>query len=151
MSELCDKTVNLNLMIVDDDEDQRWLMYDALTQLECGSLIHQASTGEEALEILTGRGALDKTEKPDILFLDIEMPGMGGMALLKKVKSDSKLRDIEVVVVSDSGDAINRKLEILRNGADDFIEKSKDVLGMMKKLQDSVERKAKLKLADDNR
>ena len=151
MSEFCDKTIKLNVMIVDDDKDQRWLTYDALMQMECSCLINQASTAEEALEILTRQEeACNQAERPDILFLDIEMPGMGGMALLSRIKTDPKLRDIEVIVVSDSGDVASRKLEAFRRGADDFIRKSKDILGMMEKLQNSVRHRVKLKQVGNN-
>ncbi len=133
-------------MIVDDDEDQRWLTYDAVAQMEYDCSISQAATAEEALANLVGHDRC----RPDILFLDIEMPGMGGLALLERIKLTPELQDIEVVVVSDSRDFVNRRLEALHRGADDFIEKSKDILGMIKHLQDKIKETVNVKLAVKN-
>lgn len=144
MGKLCNRPLQLRVMVVDDDEDHRWLVSDALLQAESTCLVQQASSAEEAIAILTGRDNFADVAQPDILFLDVEMPGMGGISLLERIKSDPDLRDITVVIVSGNGNA-HKKQEALRRGADDFIEKSKDIYEMMQHMQDSVRRQIKLK------
>jgi CheY-like chemotaxis protein len=55
-----------------------------------------ATTGDEALEIA-------RKEHPDLIFLDIHMPGMDGIACCREIKSDPSLRSIPVVMVTSSG------------------------------------------------
>lgn len=55
-----------------------------------------ASSGEEALEIA-------RNERPDLIFMDIHMPGMGGVACCREMKSDPELRTIPIVMVSSCG------------------------------------------------
>jgi CheY-like chemotaxis protein len=77
-----------------------------------------ASTGEEALEIA-------RNEHPDLVFMDIHMPGMGGIACCKEMKSDSSLRSIPIVMVTSSGR--DEDLEICRKaGCDGYVTKPVD-------------------------
>lgn len=55
-----------------------------------------ASSGEEALEVM-------RKERPDLVFLDVHMPGMGGIACCGQIKSDPSLRSTPVVMVTSSG------------------------------------------------
>jgi CheY-like chemotaxis protein len=77
-----------------------------------------ASSGEEALEIA-------RNERPDLVFMDIHMPGMGGVACCEKMKSDSSLRSIPVVMVTASGR--EEDLELCRKaGCDGYVTKPVD-------------------------
>ncbi|NMC72868.1 MAG: response regulator [Geobacteraceae bacterium] len=80
--------------------------------------IFTASSGEEALEIA-------RNEHPDLIFMDIHMPGMGGIACCREVKSDPELRTIPVVMVSSCGK--EEDLEQCRQaGCDGFLTKPVD-------------------------
>jgi CheY-like chemotaxis protein len=75
-----------------------------------------ARTGEEALVVL------DKERKPDLILLDIRLPGIDGFEVLEKIKSDESTKHIPVVIFSNFGEAsdIERAKKL---GADKFIVK----------------------------
>jgi CheY-like chemotaxis protein len=94
-----------------------------------------ASSGEEALEIA-------KNEHPDLIFMDINMPGMGGLASCKVMKS-SPLRSIPIIMVSTAG--TEKDIELSRKaGCDDYITKPIDRRVFLEKARaytNSVERR----------
>ncbi|HEX7034507.1 MAG TPA: ATP-binding protein [Pseudomonadales bacterium] len=67
----------LSILVVDDERDARELVSHILT--ERGALVHQAASGEQALEVLEAR-------RPDILISDIGMPGMDGYGLIRRIR-----------------------------------------------------------------
>jgi two-component system, cell cycle response regulator len=71
-----------------------------------------------------GRKALEKalTETPDLILLDIMMPDMDGYEVLRRLKDDSQLRDIPVVLIT-ALDGTENKIKGLEAGADEFINK----------------------------
>lgn len=88
-------------------EDDRALieMYEAAFELE-GYNILKAENGKEGLEVL-------KKETPDIILLDILMPGMNGFGFLKEIKKDAQLRDVPVLLLTNLGESkidMNREL-----------------------------------------
>ncbi len=58
-----------------------------------GMLVYSAFTAEQALEILSGA-------RPDLIWLDLLLPGMGGLELLRRMRADEGMKDIPVMVVS---------------------------------------------------
>lgn len=78
-------------MIVDDDED---LVKSTRIMLEPeGFQLLTALSGQECLDML-------KTEKPDYILLDIDMPGMDGWETLKTIKKDRRLSDIPIAMLT---------------------------------------------------
>ncbi len=138
MDKLCNSLAYLRVMIVDDDADYLWLTGEALGDSQIVRDVQQASTAEEALASITPRVQANCDAGLDVMFLDIEMPGMGGMKLLDLIKSDPQLRNIMVIIVSGHGESDLCKTEAMKKGADDFIEKSGDVLKMTRNLQQSL-------------
>ncbi|MDD4901632.1 MAG: response regulator [Patescibacteria group bacterium] len=82
------------ILIVEDEQ----ALQDALKMKfeKEGVEVLTAGTGEEALEVL-------KKKRPVLISLDILLPKMNGLEVLKKIRADSRLRDLPVVVVSVSG------------------------------------------------
>ena len=100
------------VLIVDDDTDLRAL---ANIQLESGFDVIQAASGQECL-------ALASTHTPDVILLDIMMPGMDGRQVLTALSGDPVTKDIPVVFVS-ALTSPEDKVRGLENGAVDFITK----------------------------
>lgn len=75
------------------------------------------------IEALDGTSALFKlrSEKPDIIFMDIRMPGLDGFAVTKIIKEDVRLKDIPVIAFSAS--TIKTKSELIKLLFDDFLQK----------------------------
>ena len=65
--------------------------------------LYIVSSGEEGLDFLYGRGDHSgKKIRPDLILLDLNMPGMGGKEFLKKIKEDETLKHIPVVILTTS-------------------------------------------------
>lgn len=88
-----------NIFLADDDEDDRMLFMDAVCDLELSVLVSAATDGAELLEMLSQN--LHKL--PEIIFLDINMPGKTGFECLKEIRSaDGKLKTVRIVMLSTS-------------------------------------------------
>lgn len=119
------------ILLVDDVRAFLDLEISFLKRAECK--IITAMDGLEALK-------LTKKEKPDLIFLDIEMPRMTGIEVLRIIKNDPELKDIPVVIVT----ALDKKEEAMRAGADEFLKKpisENDILHMVKKYLGIPERR----------
>lgn len=83
-------------LLVDDDEDDRDLFGRAVKSVE-GTIYHGVDGGPKMLEFLS-----ISQQAPDILFLDINMPGMSGWDCLEALKNNEKYKDIPVIMYSTS-------------------------------------------------
>jgi len=85
--------------------------------------------GYEVSHVADGSQAIEKirTEKPDLVLLDIVMPGMNGLDVLKEMKDQDDIKDIKVAMLTNFGmdDNVNRAMEL---GADDYLMKYNIVL-----------------------
>src|SRR5574337_1087619 len=100
-----------NVMVVEDNEKNRKLMRVVLKAK--GYNVIEATTGEEALGIL-------KNQKPDIILMDIQLPGIDGLTLAKQIKADTN--DIPIIAVTAyamKGD----EQKILDTGCDAYVSK----------------------------
>lgn len=80
-----------------------------------GYQVIEASTGEEALTIL-------KNQKPDIILMDIQLPGIDGLTLSKQIKAETTTKDIPIIAVTAfamKGD----EQKILDTGCDGYVSK----------------------------
>jgi two-component system, OmpR family, KDP operon response regulator KdpE len=98
------------VLVVDDEPQIRRIMRTTLTR--AGYEVDDAKTGEEALEKVRGF-------RPDLVLLDINMPGMGGVAACRTIRHDSNVAIIMLTVRNSEKD----KVEALDAGADDFVSK----------------------------
>lgn len=101
----------LNTLIVDDEAPFRRVLRTSLAQ--SGFAIDEAQTGEEAVAILAGR-------EFDLVLLDVNMPGMGGVATCREIRAHLPKIGIVMVTVQDGESEMVRALEA---GADDYITK----------------------------
>jgi CheY-like chemotaxis protein len=84
-------------LLADDDRDDTELFQEALASIDPGIVFHSAGDGQEALYKLERLH-----QKPDIIFLDINMPVMNGWQCLKQIKLCEEYKDIPVVIYSTS-------------------------------------------------
>ncbi len=115
------------ILVIDDESAIR----DSLKMvLEYeGYEVMQAATGEEGVKLV-------EREAPDLVFLDIKMPGMDGMEVLQKLKH--MVDNTPIVVFSGHG-SINAAVEATRLGAFDFIEKPLDTNRLMVTVRNAVD------------
>lgn len=99
------------VLVVDDNGVNRDLLCRQLERQ--GHFVESADRGERAIEML-------RSGRFDLMFLDIMMPDLDGYQVLERIKSDSKLRDVTVLMVSalDQLQSVERCLEL---GAEDYL------------------------------
>ncbi len=80
--------------------------------------------GYRVLTATDGQEALDKirSELPDLVFLDIQMPRMDGNAVCQSLRQDPATRDLHIIMITAKGQEADR-LEALGSGADEFVTK----------------------------
>jgi two-component system KDP operon response regulator KdpE len=98
------------ILVVDDQPQIRRIMRTTLTA--AGYEIDDCKTGEEALEKV-------RDYRPDLVLLDVNMPGMGGLAACRAIRADTNIAIIMLTVRNSEAD----KVEALDAGADDFVTK----------------------------
>ena len=102
------------ILIVEDDNMINNLIKEAMES--SGYSCIQAFSGTEGILLI-------KTEKVDMVILDLMLPGKNGEEVIKEIKA---LKNIPVMVVS-AKDSIDSKVELLRSGADDYMTKPFDI------------------------
>lgn len=121
---MTNETEKLSVLLVEDNEDDVLIAQRAFKEFKFISSVHVARDGQEALDLLSGSGsrAGQKPLRPSIILLDITLPLMDGIALLKRLKADFALRTIPVVMLTTSSrhEDIQRSYE---NGAASYITK----------------------------
>jgi CheY-like chemotaxis protein len=101
------------ILIVDDNPDNIRILGTALKSLECD--LSFALSGESALNMI-------EEEIPNLILLDVMMPNMTGFQVCKKLKSDSKTKDIEIIFIT-AAINLEKELKGLALGAIDYIHK----------------------------
>jgi CheY-like chemotaxis protein len=117
--------LNSKILIVDDMKGIRIWLQKSLNILGYTDL-KEASNGEEALELL-------KQEKFDLVFLDIVMPKMDGIALLKKLKADGHFNSLPIIILSAETDG-QLITEVIGLGISQYIIKPATIPVLQKKM-----------------
>jgi len=115
------------ILIVDDESQIRRVVRTALTSH--GYEPFEARTGEEALDVL-------REYDPDVVLLDLNMPGIGGMATCKELRAASEV----AIIVLSVRDGERDKIAALDAGADDYITKPFSVNELMARIRANVRR-----------
>lgn len=96
------------ILLVDDDDDCRMIVREAISQSKVSNCVLEARDGREALALLRNSSA-GSIPRPGLIYLDVEMPGMDGQATLREIKSDPDLQDIPVVMMTGLRDERQRR------------------------------------------
>jgi chemotaxis family two-component system response regulator Rcp1 len=92
----------LEVLLVEDDEDDVRLTREALRDSKVIVNMTVASDGEDALRRLRREGPHSGTPLPDLILMDLNLPGMSGRDVLAELKRDEMLKRIPVVVLTTS-------------------------------------------------
>ncbi len=106
------------LLVIDDEPGNRESLADWFSPL--GYQISEASTGDAGI-------SLAQAQRPDVIVLDILMPGMDGFAVIRALRDHEATRDIPIVVWSVTSEDVSQRLRGLRFGADYILLKSKEL------------------------
>lgn len=117
----------VDILLVEDDPGDQKLVKISLKDQRIANDLHIVNNGNEALEYLYERGNYSEgVPRPDLILLDLNMPGMNGKELLKLIKSDENLRSIPVIVLTTSDSEIDI-LESYNLHASGYIKKPVDL------------------------
>ncbi len=107
------KSQRYSLLLVDDDPDILGLLQSQFRDEPFE--VFTAGEGETALNIV-------RTQKPDLVVLDINLPGLSGLEICRSLKADKNTRGIPIIMLSARSEEIDRVLG-LEFGADDYVTK----------------------------
>jgi two-component system response regulator len=96
---------NREILLVDDSPSDVELTIHALRQNRLAASIHVAEDGKEALDYIFCRGSHQGrrlADRPSVIFLDLKMPKVDGLSVLKAIRADERTRAIPVVILTSS-------------------------------------------------
>ncbi len=92
----------INILLVEDSESDAELTIEALRRGRVYNTVSHVRDGAEALRYLFREEEYASAPTPDLILLDLNMPGINGKDVLRKIRDDDKLRIIPVVVLTTS-------------------------------------------------
>lgn len=92
----------MNILLVEDNPADMRLLREALLERAVSAELHWVADGSAALDFLYCRGEHAAAPFPDLLLLDLNMPGIGGKEVLGEIKRDPALASIPIVVLTSS-------------------------------------------------
>jgi two-component system alkaline phosphatase synthesis response regulator PhoP len=117
------------ILIVDDEPHIRMLIEQTLEELEDEDVeFFTAENGEAALEII-------RTEKPQLVFLDVMMPKMNGMEVCRRVKKELAIEGVYIILLTAKGQEVDR-LKGQEVGADVYMTKPFDPEALLNKARE---------------
>ena len=123
-----------NILLVEDDPADAYLARTAIREAKVVCDVHHVSDGDKAISFLRQKGDQASAPRPDLILLDLNMPGRDGRQVLAEIKSDVSLRDIPVVVLTTS-DASSDIKACYAAGANSFVTKPVDLDGFLRAMR----------------
>jgi two-component system response regulator len=115
----------IEILLIEDNPQDAELALRALRQAKIANHIRVARDGAEAIEILFGAASHSPEAAPKVILLDLKLPKIDGLEVLKRVKSDPRTKLIPVVVLTSSREQ-NDIVESYRLGVSSYIVKPVD-------------------------
>lgn len=99
------------ILLVEDNDDDAEITEMAFAAAKIVNPVVRAATGTAALDYLFARGEYagrDAAEMPAVIFLDLKLPGLNGIDVLKSIRADARTRHLPVVILTSSDEETDR-------------------------------------------
>ena len=96
---------SVEILLVEDSPEDAEMTIRALRKYRLANRIHHVLNGEEALDFLFATGAYrtrQPLDVPKVILLDLKLPGLDGLGVLKRIRSDARTKMVPVVVMTSS-------------------------------------------------
>lgn len=106
------QTIGVELLVVEDNENDLELTFRALSSTNLLNKVHAVRDGKEALDYIyhkDAHGVENVDRAPKVILLDLKLPKVSGLEVLKKLKSDDRTKSIPVVVLTSSKESSDLK------------------------------------------
>jgi CheY-like chemotaxis protein len=123
----------LQIVLADDDADDRLFFSEAVEKVSAALKLTTVEDGEQLMEMIN---KIERSSLPDVIFLDINMPGKTGDVCLKEIRANNKFQNVPIIIFSTSTYRPFIK-ESYENGASMYVSKSvffDDEVGNLKKI-----------------
>jgi chemotaxis family two-component system response regulator Rcp1 len=135
----------LVILLVEDNYGDERLVHEALMESNGGTKLNVVRNGVDALSYLRKEDNYAESARPDLVFLDVNIPKKSGIEVLAEIKSDPDLKSIPVLMLTTS-DSLKDKARCIFLKADEYIRKPVDLNDFLR-LITAVEKHWKKKLA----
>jgi CheY-like chemotaxis protein len=129
-----ESTSPLTILQVEDTPSDAVLTARALRESEIPHTIHVVPNGQRALQFLKHADGFSDAPRPNLVLLDLSLPGMNGQEVLKAIKHDDVLKAIPVVVFTTLSTEDSQRLAY-ENCANSYVVKPFDLSGFMMRVQ----------------
>lgn len=118
------------ILIVEDNLADVALVREVLRESSTPHTLLVAKDADEAIQVLRHKGKYASAPRPDLVLLDINLPGQSGHDLLREVKMDKALKTVPVIMLTSSGADADIELAY-QNGANCYLQKPPDLKGYL--------------------
>ncbi len=94
----------IEILLVEDSAADTELALEVMREAKVANNVHTVDTGEDALAFVRNEGRFAGSPRPDLVLLDLNLPGRSGREVLEEMKADPALRAIPVIVLTTSGE-----------------------------------------------
>ena len=117
--------MNGTILLVEDNEDDIELTRRALAKNNLTNPLVVARNGQEALDALLGDGTVEPMEPPAMVLLDLKLPKVDGIEVLRRLRKDDRTRLLPIIILTSSSE--DRDLvQGYANGANSYVRKPVD-------------------------
>lgn len=122
------------ILLVEDNPADARLVEEALKEVDIEFQVHEATTGSEAWAYLSGEDGHEDAPPPDLVLLDLNLPGMDGHEVLRRIREGPELEGLPVVVLSTSKarEDVRRSYELRANA---YVTKPTDYRDFLDRVQ----------------
>ena len=117
---------SVEILLLEDEPADAYLVKMALREGKVLANLHHVIDGREGLDFLEKKGKYETAPRPDLIFLDLNMPRMNGSEFLAELKANPSLNDIPVIVLTTS-DVETDVVRSYQLGAASYISKPVDM------------------------